>query len=198
MRRTTPEPPWRPTKAQLSAAVSKKVPDLVRPGLDVLFCGINPGLYSGAVGHHFARPGNLFWPTLHASGFTPRRFTAFEEALLLPLGHGITNLVARTTAAADELDPDELRAGARILTRKVRKLKPRFVAFLGLQAYRRAFDRRKAQVGLQPEAIGSSALWLLPNPSGLNAHHQPPVLRRMFSELLAAVRDSGPRSSRST
>jgi len=192
MPRIDRQTPWRPTKAQLSAATTKKVRDLVRPNLDVLFCGINPGLYSAAVGHHFARPGNLFWPTLHASGFTPRRFTAFEEADLLPLGFGITNFVARATASADEIDPAELRAGARILARKVRKLKPRFVAFLGLLAYRIAFDRRKAQVGLQPETIGSSSLWLLPNPSGLNAHHQPPVLRQMFSDLLAAVRGSGP------
>lgn len=191
MPRIAAQPPWRPTKAQLSAATSKKVRDLVRPALDVLFCGINPGLYSAAVGHHFARPGNLFWPTLHASGFTPRRFTAFEEASLLPLGFGITNLVSRATASADQLDPAELRAGARTLARKVRKFAPRFVAFLGLQAYRTAFDRRKAQVGLQPETIGSSHLWLLPNPSGLNAHHQPPVLRQMFSDLLAAVRGSG-------
>lgn len=188
MPRTTPETPWRPTQAQIEAAASKRVPDLVRPELDVLFCGINPGLYSAAVGHHFARPGNLFWPTLHASGFTPRRFTAFDEPELLTLGFGITNFVARASASADELTPDELRAGVRILTRKIRKLTSRFVAFLGLGAYRTAFDRRKAQVGLQPETIGASKLWLLPNPSGLNAHHQPPVLRAMFADLLAVVR----------
>ncbi|HWU86391.1 MAG TPA: G/U mismatch-specific DNA glycosylase [Kofleriaceae bacterium] len=175
----------------MKAATSKRVRDLVRPDLDVLFCGINPGLYSAAVGHHFARPGNLFWPTLHASGFTPRRLTAFEERELLSLGFGITNLVARATAGADDLVPDELHAGARTLTRKILKQKPRFVAFLGLQAYRMAFGRRKAQVGLQPQTIGSSSLWLLPNPSGLNAHHQPPILRRMFSDLLAVVRSAG-------
>jgi TDG/mug DNA glycosylase family protein len=184
------EIPWRPTKAQLEAATAKTVPDVIRPDLDVLFCGINPGRYSAAVGHHFAGPGNLFWPTLFAAGFTPRRFTAFEESELLPLGFGITNLVSRASASASELRPDELRAGARVLTRKVSKLSPRFVAFVGLGAYRTAFDRRKAQVGLQPETIGSSRLWLLPNPSGLNAHHQPPILKQMFSELLAAVRST--------
>lgn len=178
----------KPTKAQLEAALRKTVPDLVRPNLDVLFCGINPGRYSAAVGHHFAGPGNLFWPTLHAAGFTPRRLTALEEAELLPLGFGITNFVARCSAAASDLTPAELRAGGRSLTRKVAKLTPRFVACLGLQAYRIAFDRRKAQVGLQPERIASSHLWLLPNPSGLNAHHQPPILREMFAALLAAVR----------
>jgi double-stranded uracil-DNA glycosylase len=183
-----PEIPWRPTKAQLEDATRKKVPDLLRPNLDVLFCGINPGRYSAAVGHHFAGPGNLFWPTLFAAGFTPRRFTPFEDAALLPLGFGITNFVSRASAAAAELDPEEIRAGVRILTRKVHTLSPRFVAFLGLQAYRTAFDRRKAQVGLQPELIGPSRLWLLPNPSGLNAHHQPPILKQMFTALLAAIR----------
>jgi TDG/mug DNA glycosylase family protein len=182
------ETPWRPTKAQLEAATRKKVRDLVRPGLDILFCGINPGRYSAAVGHHFAGPGNLFWPTLFAAGFTPHRFTAFEDAKLLPLGFGITNFVARASASAAELTPDEIRAGARTLVRKIKQLQPRFVAFLGLQAYRTAFDRRGAQVGLQPGPIGASAVWLLPNPSGLNAHHQAPVLKQMFSALLAAVR----------
>lgn len=180
--------PWRPSKAQLESATRKKVPDLVRPNLDVLFCGINPGRYSAAVGHHFAGPGNLFWPTLFAAGFTPRRFSPFEDAELLDLGFGITNFVSRASAAAAELHPDELRAGARILVRKVQKLAPRFVAVVGLQAYRIAFDRRKAQVGFQPETIGPARIWLLPNPSGLNAHHQAPVLKEMFAELLTAVR----------
>ena len=185
---TRPETPWRPSKAQLEAATKKKLPDLIRPDLDVLFCGINPGRYSAAVGHNFAGPGNRFWPALFAAGFTPHRFSPFEDARLLDLGFGITNLVARASASAAELTPDELRAGARILTRKVQKYTPRFVAFVGLQAYRTAFDRRKAQVGLQPETIGRSLLWLLPNPSGLNAHHHPPVLKQIFSALLTAVR----------
>jgi len=187
-RRWRPTTPWRPTKAQLEAATRKTVPDLVRPGLDVLFCGINPGRYSAAAGHHFAGPGNQFWPTLFAAGFTPRRFTAFDEAELLPLGFGITNFVSRATASAAELTPKELRAGARTLTRKVLRLKPRFVAFVGLQAYRVAFARPRAQIGLQPETLGATRLWLLPNPSGLNAHHQPPVLKQLFSNLLSAVR----------
>jgi len=182
------ETPWRPTKAQLEAALHKKVPDLVRPNLDVLFCGINPGRYSAAVGHHFAGPGNLFWPTLFAAGFTPRRFSPFEESLLLPLGFGITNFVPRATASAAALSPDEIRAGARTLIRKAKKLGPRFVAFLGLQAYRIAFNHPHAQPGLQPSLIGTSRVWLLPNPSGLNAHHQPPILKQLFSALLTAVR----------
>jgi len=187
----TTESPWRPTKAQLEAATRKRVPDVIRPHLDVLFCGINPGRYSAAVGHHFAGPGNLFWPTLAAAGFTPRRFSPFEDAALLPLGFGITNFVARASATAAELDPAELRAGARSLARKIKRVEPRFVAFLGLQAYRIAFDRRKAVVGLQPETIDDSRLWLLPNPSGLNAHHQAPVLKEMFGDLLDAVRRGG-------
>ncbi|HWO18384.1 MAG TPA: G/U mismatch-specific DNA glycosylase [Kofleriaceae bacterium] len=178
----------RPTQTQLEAATRRKVRDLIRPGLDVLFCGINPGRYSAAAGHHFAGPGNLFWPTLHAAGFTSRRFTPFEDAQLLPLGFGITNFVARASASAAELSPDELRAGVEPLTRKVRRHAPRFVAFLGLGAYRIAFDRRQAQVGLQPETLGPARIWLLPNPSGLNAHHQVPVLKQMFADLLRVVR----------
>lgn len=184
------EAPWRPTKQQLKAAKKKKVPDLITPNLEVLFCGINPGLYSAAVGHHFAGPGNLFYPTLFASGFTARLLNAFEEHELLNLRLGITNLVGRTTAAADELDHDELHAGARSLARKVRQHQPRFLAVLGLQAYRIAFERRKSVVGLQPETIGDSQIWLLPNPSGLNAFHQPAILNEMFSTFREAVHQS--------
>ena len=179
--------PWRPNKKQLERARKKKVPDLVAPNLTVLFCGINPGLYSAAVGHHFAGPGNLLWPTLVASGFTPRLFTAFDANELLALGYGITNLVPRTTASADELDHDELHAGARAVTRRVKLLQPKWVAFLGLHAYRIAFERRKAIVGLQDETIGGSKIWLLPNPSGLNAFHQPAILNQMFSEFREAL-----------
>jgi TDG/mug DNA glycosylase family protein len=184
-----PEAPWRPTKAQLKAARTKKVPDLITPNLTVLFCGINPGLYSAAVGHHFAGPGNLFWSTLFASGFTPRLLNSFEERELLALGYGITNLVARSSASADELDHDELHAGARALARKARKYQPRFVAVLGLQAYRVGFERRKAIVGRQSEKIGPSTLWLLPNPSGLNAYHQPKILNEMFASFRTAVQE---------
>jgi TDG/mug DNA glycosylase family protein len=186
---TGPDAPngWRPTRAQQLAAVRKRVPDLVVPNLTVLFCGINPGLYSAAVGHHFAGPGNLFWPTLHATGFTSRQLTAFEESELLSLGYGITNLVTRPSASADEVDKDELRRGARALRRKVLSLQPRFVAVLGLVAYRIGFESSKAVVGRQPEDIGTTKVWLLPNPSGLNAFHQPAILNQMFSEFRAAV-----------
>lgn len=163
------------------------VPDLVAPGLSILFCGINPGLYSAAVGHNFARPGNRFWPVLHAAGFTPRRFRADEERELLSLGYGITNLVARPSAAAAELSADEVRAGARRLRRKVLRYRPRCVAFCGLGAYRTAFDRPSAPVGLQPDLLGQSSIWLLPNPSGLNAGYPPARLIQLFSDLRAFV-----------
>jgi TDG/mug DNA glycosylase family protein len=186
--RTTP---WRPTREQLAAARGRTVPDLLAPGLAVLFVGINPSLYSAAVRHHFARPGNRFWPTLHAAGFTDRRLTAFAERELLARGCGITNLVARATAAADELDDEELRAGALALTRKVRRHRPGFVAFLGVTAYRTAFGRPRAALGRQPERIGDSGLWVLPNPSGLNAHYRLADLDRLFAELHRAAGGRG-------
>ena len=162
----------KPTKAELAAAKHLTVPDLVGPGLRVLFCGINPGLYTAAIGHHFGRPGNRFWPALHGAGFTPRLFSPWEERDLLPLGIGITNMVERTTATAAELSPYEYVAGAARLKKLVTRTKPRVVAFLGIGAYRSAFARPKAALGLQPERIGGSALWVLPSPSGLNANHQ--------------------------
>jgi len=185
--RSTANTPWRPTADQLQAATKKKLRDLVAPTLDVLFCGINPGLYSAAVGHHFARPGNRFWPTLHASGFTPRLFTGFEDRALLGLGYGVTNVVARTTATADELSSAELVEGGRLLRRKVLRFQPRFLAIVGYTAFRIAFDNRKATGGRQPEPIGSTVVWVLPNPSGLNAHHQPADLARLFRELRLAL-----------
>jgi len=163
------------------------VPDVIDHGLGVLFCGINPGLYSGAVQHHFARPGNRFWPTLHAAGFTPRRLGPFEERELLQFGLGITNLVGRATATADRLHNDELRAGARALRQKVQRYKPRWVAFLGLTAYRVAFDRKGATIGRQDQTVAGSHVWLLPNPSGLNAHYQLPDLAVVFGELRVAA-----------
>lgn len=187
MRRPTTNTPWKPTKEQLAAAKTKKLRDVIQPNLDVLFCGINPGLYSAATGHHFARPGNRFWPTLHASGFTPRLFTGFDDRELLSLGLGVTNLVDRASAAADELTSDELRAGGLVLRRKVLRYTPRFLAVVGYTAYRIAFDARSATGGRQPEPIGGTVVWVLPNPSGLNAHHQPSALRKLFSELHAAV-----------
>ena len=175
--------PWRPTRAQLLAARDKTVPDVIAPNLTVLFCGINPGLYTAAIGHHFGRPGNRFWPALYAAGFTPRLLSPFEERQLLPLGYGITNVIARATAAADELDAAEYTAGARALTAKVNKYRPRVLAVLGVGAYRAAFARPRAAVGLQRETIGDTALWVLPNPSGLNANYQAAQLASLFREL---------------
>jgi double-stranded uracil-DNA glycosylase len=179
--------PRRPSRTDIAAAHNATVKDVVAPGLGVLLCGINPGLYSGAVGHHFARPGNRLWRALHAAGYTPRVLTAFEEQELLDYGVGITNLVDRATASAAELRSDELVAGARALERKVRRLRPRFVAFLGLGAYRTAFGRRDAAIGPQATMLGEAGTWLLPNPSGLNARYQVPELARAFSELRRAA-----------
>jgi TDG/mug DNA glycosylase family protein len=175
-----------PTKQQLLAAQGRRLPDVIAPGLRVLFCGINPGLYSAAVGHHFARPGNRFWSTLHLSGFTPRLLAPAEACLLVAWGCGLTDLVARATAAAQELERAELVAGRRRLERKVRRFGPTWVAILGIGAYRVAFGRPAASVGLQPGAFGGARIWVLPNPSGLNAHHQRPALVRAFRKLRAA------------
>jgi TDG/mug DNA glycosylase family protein len=169
----------------LLAAEGKRVPDVVAPGLDVVFCGINPGLWSAAVGHHFARPGNRFWKVLHAAGFTEVLLSPSDERLLLRSGVGVTNLVSRATASAAELDRDELRRGGRNLARKVRRFKPAVVAFLGLLAYRSAFERPSATVGEQAERLGGARLWLLPNPSGIQAHYQ---LDEMVSALRALRR----------
>lgn len=177
----------RPTHADLLAAREKAVPDLIAPGLRILFCGINPGLYTAAVGHHFARPGNRFWPALYQAGFTPRLYSPYEEDRLLDLGLGVTNLVARATAGAVELTKEELRAGAESLRRKVVKFRPGAVAVLGLDAYRTAFARPKAGLGLQAESIGTAALWVLPSPSGANAYYQPQVLVALLRQLRAAT-----------
>jgi TDG/mug DNA glycosylase family protein len=177
----------KPTRADLLAAAGKTVPDVIGLGLKVLFCGINPGLYTAAIGHHFGRPGNRFWPTLHAAGFTPGLFDPSEEQELLPLGYGITNVVARATAAADELTDDEYRAGGVILSEKVKQLKPVLLAVLGVGAYRVAFAKPKAAVGEQPDRIGDTRVWVLPNPSGLNAHYQTDALARVFRELREAA-----------
>src|SRR6059058_5451419 len=160
----TSRKPFKPTKQQLIDAAGKTLPDVIAPNLRVLFCGINPGLYTAAVGHHFARPGNRFWPALYAAGFTPRRFAPAEERDLLALGYGITNLVARATAAADELADDEIRTGAKAVGRKVRRYKPRVLAVTGVGAYRVAFGRKDARIGPQPETIGDTRLWVMPNP----------------------------------
>jgi TDG/mug DNA glycosylase family protein len=177
----------KPTAEDLAAARDRFLPDVVAPGLAVLFVGINPGLYSGATGHHFAKPGNRFWPALHRSGFTPRQFRPEEQDELLTLGLGVTNLVPRTTARADELSTAELRAGAVRLEELVASVGPRFVAVVGISAYRTAFDRPKATIGPQEETLSGARLWVLPNPSGLNAHYQLPALAHEFATLRAAA-----------
>jgi TDG/mug DNA glycosylase family protein len=175
--------PFKPTPEQIAAAAGRVLPDVIGPGLRVLFSGINPSLYSAAVGHHFARPGNRFWPALHAGGFTPRLYSPWEDRSLLDLGLGLTNMAARPSAQAAELSDDELARGAAALARKAKRHKPRVIAFLGISAYRVAFARPKAVLGRQPETIGGTALWVLPNPSGLNAHFRPAELGRLFAEL---------------
>lgn len=173
----------RPTRAELQAAAGKTVADVIAPGLQILFCGINPGLYTAAVGHHFARPGNRFWPALAAAGITPRLLSPAEERELLNYGCGITNVVARASTAAAELSREELRAGGEILRRKVLEYQPRILAVLGIGAYREAFEQPKAQVGPQPQSIGSTRVWALPNPSGLNAHIQVEDLAQMLRQV---------------
>src|SRR3954471_24456963 len=161
----------RPSPADLQAARGRKLRDVIAPRLKVLFCGINPGLYSAATGNHFAHPGNRFWPALHAAGFTPRRFHPAEKEAFLRLGYGLTNLVARATASADELSPAEFVSGRARLARKVRQHRPRVVAFLGMGAYRHAFDQPKASLGAQPRPFEGARVWVLPSPSGLNASY---------------------------
>jgi len=180
--------PFKPTKQQLIEAAGKTVPDVIAPNLKVLFCGINPGLYTAAVGHHFARPGNRFWPALHQSGFTNRLISPFDERELLKLGVGISNVVPQATASAAELTREDFRKGGRLLAAKVKRYRPRIVSILGVGAYRQAFDKPKAQVGEQFERIHAARVWVLPNPSGLNANYQLPVIVRLFAELRAAAR----------
>lgn len=170
----------RPTRAELAASADRGIEDVIAPRLRVLFVGINPGLYSGWSGYHFARPGNRFWPTLHAAGFTPRLLHPSEEHELLTYGCGITNFVNRATATAAELSPDELIAGGERLLRTVVTYQPRTVAVLGITAYRTAFALPKAALGRQPAPLGDVTLWVLPNPSGLNAHYTPAALAEIF------------------
>jgi len=184
--------PWKPTRQQILAAEGKTVRDVIAPGLGVLFCGINPGLYTAAVGHHFARPGNRFWPTLYAAGFTRRLLSPFEERELLRNGYGVTNVVPRATATADLLTREELLKGGRRLIAKIRRYRPGVLAILGLGAYRAAFNQPKTTVGRQEEMIGDTILWVLPNPSGLNANYQREELARLFTELKVAA-DKSPR-----
>jgi double-stranded uracil-DNA glycosylase len=182
-----PAPPPKPSPDQLAAAYGRTVPDLVRPGVTVLLCGINPSLWSGAVGLHFASPSNRLWPTLHASGWTPRRLLPWETDDVLAAGLGITNLVPRATARADELDDDELRAGLPRVAALAEQVAPRWVAFLGLSSYRVATGERRAAVGPQDRLVGGVRVWLLPNPSGLNASWQLPRLAEAYGALRAAA-----------
>ncbi len=180
-------PTFRPTAADLAAARGATIPDLVAPGVRVLFAGINPSLYSAATGYHFARPGNRFWPALHASGFTARLLRPDEQPLLPGLGLGITNVVARATARADELAGDELRAGGQLLAGLTSRTGAAWLAVLGVTAYRAAFGRPAAAVGRQDETLGGAQVWVLPNPSGLNAHWSAAALAAEFGRLRQAA-----------
>ncbi|WP_326716176.1 G/U mismatch-specific DNA glycosylase [Streptomyces sp. NBC_01474] len=175
------------TPADLEAARDRIVPDVVASGLSVLFCGINPGLMTAATGHHFARPGNRFWPVLHLSGFTPRQLAPAQQEQLLSYGLGITNVVARATARADELSAQEYRDGGRLLTTKVERLRPCWLAVVGVTAYRSAFGEPKARIGPQERMIGATRVWALPNPSGLNAHWTAATMAEEYGRLRAAA-----------
>lgn len=184
--------PLKPTREQLQAAYGAVIPDLVGPGIRVLLVGINPSLYSAAVSGgslptHFARPGNRLWRTLHEAGFTDRRLHPSESDAIVGAGIGITNLVARATARADELTDDEIRAGVEPLRRLVRRTGPAYVAYLGISAYRVAFGVPRAVVGPQPEPFEGAGVWVLPNPSGLNAHYQQPALTAAYAALRNAM-----------
>lgn len=182
---------WKPTREEILAAEGKTIRDVIAPNLRVLFSGINPGLYTAAVGHHFARPGNRFWKALHDAGFTDRLLSAFEERELLKDGYGITNVAARATATADRLTKEEILEGGARLTAKVRRYRPVILAILGLGAYRIAFNQPKAVIGRQEAKIADTMVWVLPNPSGLNANYQPPDLARLFREVKVAADSAG-------
>jgi len=181
------------TRAQLDAARERTIDDVLPgpadPPLRVLFCGINPGLVSAATGHHFARPGNRFWPALHGAGFTPRLLRPAEQGGLSALGLGITNMAPRATARADELTPAELVAGGARLRALVAERRPRWLAVVGVTAYRTAFRTPRAAVGPQEERLGDTGVWVLPNPSGLNAHWQLPAMTAEYARLRAAAID---------
>ena len=178
----------KPTKQDIQAATGKMMSDILAPDLTIMFCGINPSLYSVAVGHHFARPGNRFWKAIHFAGFTDRLLKPFEDRELLQYGYGVTNIADRATARADQLTADELIAGHQQLAAKVEHYRPKVLAVLGISAYRTAFARPKATIGRQSECIHDTIVWVLPNPSGLNAHYQLADLTRSYQELLIAVK----------
>jgi TDG/mug DNA glycosylase family protein len=180
--------PRKPSPADLAAAHGKRtVPDILAPNLGVIFIGINPGLYSGATGFHFAKPGNRFWPALHQSGFTPRQFHPSEERELLEHGVGITKLVHRATATAAELTAAELKRGGTRIRKVIREMLPRAACFLGVGAYCQAYGLKKATIGRQPHDLDGVPLWVLPNPSGLNANYQLPDFVRLFKSLRASI-----------
>jgi TDG/mug DNA glycosylase family protein len=191
-------PHLRPSRDELLAAADRTIPDLIGPGLRVLFCGINPGLYSAATGHHFARPGNRFWPALHRSGFTGTQLHPCEQEELLRHGLGITNMVARATARADELSLAELVEGGAMLTATVARWQPAWLAVVGVTAYRSAFGRPKAVLGRQDVTVAGTPVWVLPNPSGLNAHYTVDTLATAFAALREAAGEIGGAQDRST
>lgn len=178
---------WKPTKEQIALSVNKRISDVIAPGIKLLFCGINPGLYTAAIEKHFGRPGNRFWPALFAGGFTPRLYSPFEQNLLLNEKIGITNLVNRATARADEVNQEELENGALLLAEKIAEYKPEAVAILGISTYRAAFRKPLAKIGEQTEKIAGARVWVLPNPSGLNAHFQIKDLGLLFAQLKSGV-----------
>jgi double-stranded uracil-DNA glycosylase len=178
---------YRPSKADLLAATDKRVPDIIGPGLRVLFCGINPGLYSAAIGHHFGRPGNRFWPVLYLARFTDRQLSPYEDAELLHYGCGITNVVDRASATAAELSAAEFAEGGPRLVAKVEQVRPQVLAVLGVGAYRSAFRQPTAVMGRQETRVGGAVTWVLPNPSGLNAHYSIEDLAQLFRELYLAL-----------
>jgi TDG/mug DNA glycosylase family protein len=184
------EPYEKPTKAELQAAEGTTIPDVIAPGLKVLFCGINPGLYSGAVGHHFAYPGNRFWPAIWRAGYTERILEPYQAAALLDKGYGLTNVVERATARASDLSPEEFEEGARRLRRKLARYRPAFLAILGIGAYRKAFGWRQVTVGEQVDRLGDTRVWVLPNPSGLNAHYRLKDLARLYAQVRLAAEEA--------
>ena len=178
---------FKPSKEDLRDAINRTTEDLIDYDLKVLFCGINPGIWSGATGFHFAKPGNRFWKVLHLAGFTDRILHPSEEHELLENGYGITSFCKRTTARADELTSEEYVEGGKLLVKKIAKFKPQNLAVLGIGAYRTAFQQPKAKLGLQTNKIGDANVWLLPNPSGLNAHYQANDLAVLFREVRESV-----------
>lgn len=179
--------PKPPTRSELLTYSNRTIPDLIAPGIAVLFCGINPSLYSAYTGHHFARPGNRFWPALFGGGFTDRLLSPDQGALLLAQGIGITNLVSRATVAADELSDEELITGGQLLAGKIHIYRPKAAAILGISAFRAAFDLPRSALGPQPDMLPPARIWVLPNPSGLNAHYTPTDLGRIFGEFRQAI-----------